>query len=75
MAIMMITRLSIILYITCNVCIHKCFHLTGATTDYFYPLCFENILGALPHISGKHYGYSHLTQYWSDSTLASTSFR
>ena len=48
MTIMMVTRLTIILYISCKVCSNKLFHITAAATNHLDSLCFKDILGPWP---------------------------
>ena len=71
MTVMVITRLTIILDISCKVCSDEFFHVTAATTDDLYPLGFKDILGSLTHIAGKHDNHAHLTEHGSYSALAS----
>ena len=75
MTVMVITRLTVILDISCQVCGDEFLNITAAATDDLYSLCFKDILRSLAHIAGKHDHHSHLSEHWSYSTLAATAFR
>ena len=75
MTIVMITCLTVILYLTCKICINKFLYITATSADYLNSLRFKHILGPLTHIAGQHDLYSHLSEHWSDSAFASATFR
>ena len=75
MAIMVITRLTMIFYSSVKVCYNELFNVTAAATNHLNSLSFQNILGTLSHISCQHDHNAHLSENWSNSALASTPLR
>lgn len=74
MTVMVVARLTIILYVSCKVCCNEFSHVTAAATYHLDSLGFENILGTLAHITGKYDYDSHLAEYRSYSALSAASF-
>ena len=54
---------------------NKFFYIAAASANHLNSLGFKNILGALAHISCKHYHNTHLSQNRGYATLASAAFR
>ena len=75
MTVMVITHLTVILYISCEVGSYQFFNIAAAAADNFDALRFKYVLRALPHIPGKHHHHSHLSENRCYSALASTAFR
>ena len=75
MAIVVVARLAIVLYVSCEVGCHKLFDVAAAAAYHFDPLGFQNILRSLAHISCQHHCHSHLAKDRSYSALASATFR
>ena len=74
MTVVVITCLTIILYVACKISCNQFLHITATASNNLDPLCFKNVLCTLSHIAGKHYSHSHLFQNRCDSALASASF-
>ena len=75
MTVMVITHLTVILYISCEVGSYQFFNIAAAAAYNLNSLSFKDILCTLAHVAGKHDNDTHLAENRSDSALASASFR
>lgn len=72
--IVVVTVLAIIMNPASKVFFHEFINISAASAYDFYPLCLKHSSGSLSHVSGKHYGDSHLSEYWGYAALAATAF-
>ena len=75
MAIVMVADLSVVLDLTGEVGCNQFLYVTAASADDLDSLGFENILGSLTHIPGKHHYHAHLLEHRGDAALASATLR
>ena len=75
MTVMVTASLTVVPDIAGKIGRHKLFDVTGAASDDFYSLSFQDILCTLAHIAGKHHSHSHHLQDGSYAALAAASFR
>lgn len=72
--IMVVTMLPIILNPARKVFFHEFINISAASAYDFYPLGLKHSSCTFSHVPGKHYGDSHLSEYWGYAALAATAF-